>query len=302
MAPRPLSIGFSPCPNDTFIFHALVAGQIPTRSFTLLPEVLADVETLNEWALVGRLDVTKLSFHALGHVLDEYELLPAGAALGRGCGPLLVRRPEVSLASLAAQTIAVPGHYTTAAMLLKMSHPECRRLTVMRFDQIMPALMAGTIGAGVIIHEGRFTYQRYGLSLVTDLGAWWEETSGHPIPLGGIAARRTLGPELIAELSTAIRQSLQAAWRHPAQSATYVKAHAQEIDDQVIRDHIGLYVNDFSLDLGLEGTNAVNAFLKKGQTAGIFKAATIHGPTSPPSFQGDNTDCLLPYQPHPKRR
>jgi len=275
MTPRPLSIGFSPCPNDTFIFHALVSGRIPTRGFTLLPEELADVESLNEWALAGRLDVTKLSFHALGHVLDEYELLSTGAALGRGCGPLLVSRPDISPEALAQQTIAVPGHYTTAAMLLKMCHPECRIITAMRFDQIMPALVAGTIGAGVIIHESRFTYHRFGLRLLTDLGAWWEKSTGHPIPLGGIAARRTLGREIISELETAIRQSLQAALHDPAQADAYIKTHAQEIDDQVIRDHIGLYVNDYSLDLGSEGLAAVNGFLEKGRQAGLFKAGPL---------------------------
>jgi 1,4-dihydroxy-6-naphthoate synthase len=265
-----LSIGFSPCPNDTFIFHALVSGQIPTRSFTLLPEVLADVESLNEWALAGRLDVTKLSFHALGHVLDDYQLLSTGAALGRGCGPLLVSRPDIVLEDLAQQTIAVPGHYTTAAMLLKMCHPQCQTITAMRFDQIMPALVQGTIGAGVIIHESRFTYHRYGLRLVTDLGAWWEKTTGHPIPLGGIAARRSLGQEIIAELETAIRRSLQTAFQHPEQADIYIKTHAQEIDKQVIRDHIALYVNEYSLGLGTEGISAVNDFLKKGHEAGLF--------------------------------
>lgn len=273
MAPPALSLGFSPCPNDTFIFHALVTGQIPTTHFSLLPEVLADVETLNEWALAGRLDVTKLSFHALGLVLDEYELLPSGAALGRGCGPLLVSRPDIAPESLAGQTIAVPGHYTTAAMLLKMSHPECQKVTAMRFDQIMPALAAGTIGAGVIIHESRFTYPRYGLQLITDLGAWWEKTTGHPIPLGGIAARRSLGKEIIAELATAIRQSLQAAFQHPDRASTYVNAHAQEIDAQVLRDHIQLYVNDYSLDLGADGMAAVTEFLGKGREAGLFGSA-----------------------------
>jgi len=275
MTPRPLSIGFSPCPNDTFIFHALVSGRIPATSFTLLPEELADVETLNDWALAGRLDVTKLSFHALGHVLDEYELLATGAALGRGCGPLLVSRPDIPPETLAQQTIAVPGHYTTAAMLLTMCHPECRNITVMRFDRIMPALAAGTIGAGVIIHESRFTYQQFGLRLITDLGVWWEKASGHPIPLGGIAARRTLGREIISELETAIRRSLQAAYQDPTQADAYIKAHAQEIDEQVIRDHIGLYVNDYSLDLGAEGLAAVNEFLKRGQQAGLFKAGKV---------------------------
>ncbi len=266
-----LSIGFSPCPNDTFIFHALVSGAIPTKDFRLLPETLADVETLNQWALAGRLDVTKLSFHALGHVLDEYVLLATGAALGRGCGPLLVSRSgSLTPESLADQTIAIPGHYTTAAMLLKMCYPECQTITVMPFDQIMPALVAGTVGAGVIIHEGRFTYQRHGLRLVTDLGAWWEETTGHPIPLGGIVARRSLGQEIIAALETAIRASLQSAFRHPERSRIYIKAHAQEIDDQVIADHIGLYVNDYSLDLRADGRAAVREFLRRGQAAGLF--------------------------------
>lgn len=270
-----LSIGFSPCPNDTFIFHALVSGRIPTNSFSLSPEQLADVETLNEWAMAGRLDVTKLSFHALGHVLDEYELLSTGAALGRGCGPLLISRPDVTPDTLAQQTIAVPGRYTTAAMLLKMCHPECCKTTVMRFDHIMPALAAGTIGAGVIIHESRFTYHQYGLHVVTDLGAWWEQTTGHPIPLGGIAARRTLGKTIISELEAAIRQSLQTAFRNPKLSGTYVKTHAQEIDDQVIGKHISLYVNDYSLDLGAAGISAVNEFLRRGQEADIFKTARL---------------------------
>ncbi|MDD5759898.1 MAG: 1,4-dihydroxy-6-naphthoate synthase [Desulfobulbaceae bacterium] len=266
-----LSIGFSPCPNDTFIFHALVSGRIQTKGFSLSPEILADVETLNEWAIAGRLDVTKLSFHALGHVLDEYELLSTGAALGRGCGPLLVSQPDVTPNTLSQQTIAVPGRYTTAAMLLKMCHPEYQKTTVMRFDEIMPALAVGKIGAGVIIHESRFTYHHYGLQLVTDLGAWWEQTTGHPIPLGGIAARRTLGKAVIRELQSAIRQSLQTAFRNPSLSSTYVKKHAQEIDDQVIGKHIGLYVNDYSLDLGAEGISAVNEFLRRGYTADIFK-------------------------------
>ncbi len=264
-----LSIGFSPCPNDTFIFQALVAGLIPTPDFTLLPETLADVETLNQWAMEGRLDVTKLSFHALGHVLERYVLLSSGAALGRGCGPLLVSRPELALEELPRQTIAVPGRYTTAAMLLTMCYPGCRTIT-MPFDRIMPALVAGEIGAGVIIHESRFTYQGYGLRLITDLGAWWETATGLPIPLGGIAARRTLGPKVITALEAAIRASIQSAYRHPDQATAYIKAHAQELDEQVIASHIGLYVNDYSLDLGKDGQAAVRAFLERGNAAGIL--------------------------------
>ena len=270
MALPALSIGFSPCPNDTFIFHALVSGLIPTPGFTLLSETLADVETLNQWALEGRLDVTKLSFHALGHVLDRYVLLSAGAALGRGCGPLLVSRPELPPEALCRQTIAVPGHYTTAAMLLRMCYPDCRTITTMPFDRIMPALVAGEIGAGVIIHESRFTYQGHGLKMITDLGAWWEMTTGHPIPLGGIAARRTLGREAISALEAAIRASIQSAYRHPDQATPYIRAHAQELDEQVIASHIGLYVNDYSLDLGTDGQAAVRAFLERGNEVGLL--------------------------------
>ena len=270
MALPALSIGFSPCPNDTFIFHALISGLIPTQGFTLLPETLADVETLNQWAMEGRLDVTKLSFHALGHVLDRYVLLSSGAALGRGCGPLLVSRPELAPEALCRQTIAVPGHHTTAAMLLRMCYPECRTIKAMPFERIMPALVAGEVGAGVIIHESRFPYQRHGLNLITDLGAWWEMTTGHPIPLGGIAARRTLGMEVISALEVAIRTSIQAAYRYPDQATAYIKAHAQELDEQVIKSHIGLYVNDYSLDLGADGQAAVQAFLEKGNEVGLL--------------------------------
>lgn len=265
-----LSLGFSPCPNDTFIFHALVSGRIPTKGFTLLPEILADVETLNAWAMAGRLDVTKLSFHALGHVLDDYVLLAAGAALGRGCGPLLVTRPELVGHDLAQQTIAVPGHFTTAAMLLKLCYPACQKVTTMPFDQIMPAVVAGKVGAGVIIHESRFTYPRYGLTLVADLGAWWETYTGCPIPLGGIAARRCLGTEVIAALEEAIRQSLRLAFAQPELARDYIKANAQELDEGVIADHIGLYVNDYSLDLGEEGLGAVREFLRRGNAAGLM--------------------------------
>lgn len=276
MPSPPLSLGFSPCPNDTFIFHALVCGQIPVKEFSLLPPVLADVETLNGWALNGRLDVSKLSFHALGHALDEYVLLGAGAALGRGCGPLLVTRPGLDPQGLAQQTIAIPGSYTTAAMLLRLRYPHYRQLVTMPFDRIMPALLAGEVGAGVIIHESRFTYAGYGLQLVTDLGVWWEESTGHPIPLGGIVARRGLGREVLLALEEAIRLSLQAAWRAPDLAKPYIHAHAQELDPQVIAAHIGLYVNEFSLDLGPEGRAAIREFLRRGREASIFAAAASH--------------------------
>lgn len=267
---KPLSLGFSPCPNDTFIFHALVHGLAEEMGLALAPPILADVESLNRWAMLGRLDVTKLSFHALGHVLDEYVLLQSGSALGRGCGPLLLAKKRFRRDRIAALRIAIPGRYTTAAMLLRLYEPGCERLVAMRFDEIMPALARGEVDAGVIIHESRFTYQKEGFVVQQDLGAWWEETSGCPIPLGGIAARRSLGGELLGLLERAIRASIQCAFRNPPAAGEYIRLHAQEMAEEVTRDHIALYVNDFSVSLGREGTDAVKAFLARGREAGIL--------------------------------
>ncbi|MDA8164586.1 MAG: 1,4-dihydroxy-6-naphthoate synthase [Desulfobacteraceae bacterium] len=267
---EPLTIGFSPCPNDTFIFHALVHGKVPVPDPGFAPPVLADVETLNEWALAGRLDVTKLSFHALGHVLDRYALLDAGAALGRGCGPLLVTGPGADPSRLESAKVAIPGRLTTAAMLLRLFAPECRNLITMRFDLIMPALAAGEIDAGAIIHEGRFTYRQYGLTLIQDLGAWWEEVTGLPIPLGGIVARRSLGEERLRAIGAAIRESVRYGFAQPDAGRDYIRRHAQELDDRVIADHIGLYVNSFSENLGREGRAAIEEFVKRGRQAGVL--------------------------------
>lgn len=268
-----LSLGFSPCPNDTFIFHALVHGQHGQAcgsSPAFGEAALADVETLNEWALAGRLDVTKLSFHALGYVLDQYILLMAGSALGRGCGPLLVARENFSATTLPRLTIAIPGKYTTAALLLRMYSPAPLTTKVMRFDRIMPAIVAGEVDAGVIIHESRFTFQAHGLRMLQDLGAWWEQETGFPIPLGGIAAKRSLGKEKIQAIDRCIRASVSSAFASPEAGMPYIRQHAQELDDKVIRDHIGLYVNPFSLDLGEEGVGAVREFLERGRQLGVF--------------------------------
>ncbi len=277
-----LSLGFSPCPNDTYIFHALVHGRIPGAP-EFSPVLLEDVETLNQWALQARLDVSKLSFHALGHVLEDYVLLPAGAALGRGCGPLLVARQPIDPADLPAIRLAVPGRYTTAAMLLGLFAPDCLRfgdspelsggpgsLRLMRFDRIMPAVASGEIDAGVIIHESRFTYRDHGLVLLADLGSWWEEISGLPIPLGGIAARRSLGRDRLTAIARAISDSLDLARRHPAGAMEYIRRHAGELDQEVMRAHINLYVNDFSTELGPEGERAVAEFIRRGREAGIL--------------------------------
>jgi 1,4-dihydroxy-6-naphthoate synthase len=266
---KPLTIGYSPCPNDTFIFYALMHGHIPLAQIQFSPPVLADVEQLNRWAMESRLDVTKLSFHALGHVLDDYVMLSAGAALGRGCGPLLVSR-EKKFSLKPGARIAIPGTYTTAALLLELFAPEGITPVVLRFDQIMEAVQNGEVEAGVIIHEGRFTYQDMGLHCIQDLGQWWEEETGFPIPLGCIAARATLGKPVLEEIDSSIRNSLAWIRQHPGQGRDYIRAHAQEFDAQVLENHIGLYVNDFSDRLGEEGLQAVQELLRRGREQGIF--------------------------------
>ncbi len=265
-----LSLGYSPCPNDTYIFYGLVHGQIPTEHFSLRQPVLDDVETLNKWALARKLNVTKLSFHVLAHVLEDYSLLRTGAALGRGCGPMLITGPQPKPVHMKQWRIAIPGEYTTAAMLLRLYEPFCENLLVMRFEEIIDAVADGKVDAGVIIHESRFTYQEVGLECVQDLGEWWENVSGLPIPLGCIAAQRTLPAETVAEVEVAIRKSLQWAIGNPQGCDQYIKQYAQELEDTVVNSHIGLYVNDFSLDLGEEGVAAVNELFNRGIEAGLF--------------------------------
>lgn len=283
-----LTLGYSPCPNDTFIFYALTHGLIALSAARLDAPVLADVETLNGWALQHKLDVTKLSFHALGHVLDEYCVLSAGSALGRGCGPLLVAREPLDLSNSGRYTFAIPGRLTTAALLFQLFLPSCAgaadglvsrvqetaqerpNLVEMRFDAIIDAVRRGEVDGGVIIHESRFTYEQAGLICLQDLGQWWEQTTGHPIPLGCIAARRSLGRERIAAIDRAIRDSIEWAAAHPEQCLPYIRAHSQEMESRVVQDHIGLYVNDFSRELGAEGLAAIEAFLERGRDAGFL--------------------------------
>jgi len=278
---KKLSIGFSPCPNDTYIFCGLVNGRIPLAGLDLQPVLLEDVETLNEWAMLGRLDITKLSFHALGHVLDKYVLLHSGAALGRGCGPLLVAGQKVDPGDFAKMKVAIPGKYTTAAMLLQMYAPAWKNISILRFDDIMPAIESGRVDCGVIIHESRFTYRDRGLELIADLGAWWEQMSGHPIPLGAIVARRSLGRGPITEIDRAVRASILWAHQNTLLCWPYIKKYAQELDDSVIKEHIGLYVNTFSENLGEEGLAAVEFFLQKGRQAGMFPKFHQYSLTEP---------------------
>ena len=271
-----LSLGFSPCPNDTFIFYALVHGKVTESGVHFSDPFLEDVEQLNQWALAGHLDVTKMSFHAFGHVQDQYCILAAGSALGRGCGPLLIARSQIEMGSLKNRRIAIPGKLTTAALLLQLFLPDCCELVVMRFDKIIDAVVSGEVDGGVIIHESRFTYQDKGLVCLQDLGQWWEKSFALPIPLGCIAARRSLGKEKIQAIDRAIRASVDYAFLHPAQCLPYIERHSQEMAREVIRNHIDLYVNDFSRDLGSQGFAAIETFLQMGRKTGAL----------PPSCRG----------------
>lgn len=273
---RELSLGFSPCPNDTYIFYGLVHGKIVPEGVRFGGPFLEDVEQLNLWAQAARLDITKLSFHALGHVLDDYCVLSAGSALGRGCGPLLVAGSKVPPGSLEKKRIAIPGRWTTAAMLLKMFLPDCRRLVEMRFDRILASIQNGEVDAGVIIHESRFTYGDHGLFCLQDLGQWWEKSSGLPIPLGCIAARRSLGRERILLIDRAIKESVDYSAAHPDECLPYIRSKSQELDSEIVRSHINLYVNDFSMDLGKEGMAAVETFMKWGRRAGVIPESALH--------------------------
>ena len=270
-----LSLGFSPCPNDTFIFYGLVHGRIDPPEVTFAEPFLEDVEQLNLWALAKKLDVTKLSFHALGHVLNEYCLLSAGSALGRGCGPLLVAGSLIPHKERHGLRIAIPGKLTTAALLLQMFLPDCHRLVEMRFDGIMGAISKGEVDAGVIIHESRFTYGEQGLVCLQDLGQWWEQTAGLPIPLGCIAARRSLGREKIQAIDQAIRSSVDYSFAHPDECLPYIRSKSQELELEVVRSHIGLYVNEFSRELGSEGEAAIKAFMEKGRLAGVLPESSL---------------------------
>ncbi len=264
-----LHIGFSPCPNDTFIFYALTHGKviIPGIEFR---EQLEDVETLNRMALAGTLDITKISYHALGLLREQYALLRSGGALGRGCGPLIVARPGTKLEDLCEGTIAVPGKLTTAYLLLRLFDPSLKNITIMPFDRIMEAVSQGEVAAGLIIHESRFTYPRYHLEKLLDLGEWWERSFGLPIPLGGILGKRSLGRNVLLRVERGIRESLLYARANPHEVMEYCAKHSQEMDQHVMSGHIDLYVNDFSMDLGDEGLAAIRRLFLEAETRGLF--------------------------------
>lgn len=266
---QPLTLGYSPCPNDTFIFYALIHGKVSCGDIQL-QERLEDVETLNRLALESCLDLTKISYHAFGHLRKDYALLRSGGALGRGCGPLVIAAQETTMEQLRGQKIAIPGRLTTANLLLQLHGEGFDNVEVMPFERVMPAVQQGRVAAGVIIHESRFTYQQYGLKQVLDLGQWWEQDSGCPIPLGGILAKRSLGVERINQIDQALQKSVRYAFNHPSEPEVYIKKHSQELEHAVISSHIKLYVNDFSVDLGDEGINAVNTLLSRAEERGII--------------------------------
>ncbi|MFJ9769660.1 1,4-dihydroxy-6-naphthoate synthase [Kitasatospora sp. NPDC101157] len=272
MAER-LSIAYSPCPNDTFVFHAWAHGEVPGAD---APEVtFADIDVTNGLAERGELDVLKISYGALPWVLEEYALLPCGGALGRGCGPLVLTLPGVgSPAELAGKTVAVPSERSTAYLLFRLWAARAvpggfGEIVVLPFHEIMPAVRDGRVDAGLVIHEARFTYQQYGLHSLADMGEAWEAETGLPIPLGAIVARRSLGAERLRELAATIRASVRQAWADPSASREYVLAHAQEMDPAVADQHIGLYVNEFTADLGEEGYGAVRALLTRAAAEGL---------------------------------
>jgi 1,4-dihydroxy-6-naphthoate synthase len=267
----PLRLAFSPCPNDTFVFHALVHGLVPQAP--TFDVTYADVDVTNTAAERGEFDLVKVSYAALPWLLDRYRLLPCGGALGRGCGPLLLVRDPARVPSLQGRTVAVPGERTTAYLLLRLWSRERppARVELMPFDEIMPAVAAGRVDAGLVIHEARFTYHRHGLRPLVDLGEWWEADTGLPIPLGAILARRgAVDPDVATDW---VRASVRHAWAHPDASRDYVLTHAQEMEPDVVARHIELYVNAYTEDLSAEGYAAADALLQRAAAAGITPPA-----------------------------
>lgn len=261
-----IKLGFSTCPNDTFMFDALVHGRIDTNRFSFDLE-LADIFHLNQMAMAQTPDLVKVSYSTYFQVKDQYQLLDAGSALGHDCGPLLISKDSYSLSDLIEQNlpVAIPGYNTTANLLLSYFAPHLQNRKAYLFHEIMPAILSGEVAAGVIIHENRFTYQQQGLQLIQDLGVHWEHETKLPIPLGAIIAKRSLGPKVIEQLGKLMHDSVAYAFAHPEQSMPFVREHAQEMEDSVMKAHINLYVNEYSLSLGEQGRAAVELLMKTRQ-------------------------------------
>jgi 1,4-dihydroxy-6-naphthoate synthase len=266
-----LTLAFSPCPNDCFMFDAVVHRRIDLEGLDFDVR-LADVEALNTAAFSGEVDVTKLSYHAYAYCAREYVLLDAGSALGRNCGPLLISRRTITEDEIASGglRIAIPGKYTTANFLLGLAFPGARNKTELLFSEIEGAVLEGRVDAGLIIHENRFTYATRGLNKIVDLGEFWEATTAAPIPLGGIVARRSLPDDVKETVNRIVRRSVEYAFAHRAASLPYVRQHAQEMSDEVMYQHIDLYVNDYSVDLGPDGRRAVELLFEKAKAVGVI--------------------------------
>jgi 1,4-dihydroxy-6-naphthoate synthase len=268
-----LSLGFSPCPNDCFMFDAIVNRRIDLEGLDFAIR-MADVEALNKAAFARDIDVTKLSYHAFAYCIEDYALLTAGSALGRRCGPLLISKrgvgpDEVSRGEL---SIAIPGKYTTANFLLGLAFPKARKTTELVFSEIEDAVLKDVYDAGLIIHENRFTYEAKGLKRIADLGEFWEGETGTPIPLGGIVVRRSLRGDLQAAVNRVVRRSVEYALANRQASLPFVRQHAQEMNEDVMYKHIDLYVNGYSVDLGVDGRRAVETLFERARAAGIIPA------------------------------
>jgi len=268
-----LTVGFSPCPNDTFIFDAMVHQRIDTEGL-IFEVTLGDVEELNDKAFKQELDITKLSYHAMVFCLDKYQLLNSGSALGSGVGPLLIAREELSIEEVNSAKIAIPGKYTTANFLLSMAYPKATNKEAVLFSEIEKMLLDGSVDAGLIIHENRFTYAQKGLKKIIDLGDFWEKESGGLIPLGGIVIRRSFDKGLQQKVDRVLRRSIEFAKAKPSASQEYVQQHAQEMNEGVTQQHIDLYVNEFSVDLGERGRQAVENFISVAVKKDIIKEIT----------------------------
>lgn len=264
-----LTLGFSPCPNDTFIFDAMVNGKIDTEGLEF-ECIMEDVETLNNLAREGRLDITKLSYNTFLHTVDRHALLHSGSALGSGVGPLLIAKEPINHADISGKRIAIPGIHTTANLLLSLAFPHATDKHELVFSEIEEAVLSGAYDIGLIIHESRFTYMQKGLVKLTDLGDWWEQETGAAIPLGGIVTRRSYSPDLCSAIDNLIKKSLDYSWAHYPGLTPFVKENAQEMEEKVMRQHIELYVNDYTRDLGEKGVSAINTLFQKAYDSGLI--------------------------------
>lgn len=264
-----LTLGYSPCPNDTFMFNAIAKGSASIQGYRLMP-VLRDVETLNGLAMDAVLDISKVSFHAWLKIKHQYRLLTSGAAMGFGCGPILVARRSLKRADIPFCRVVLPGRWTTANLLFQLWAPKKCAVSFTPYDRIFETLAAGQADCGVIIHESRFTFASAGFKSVVDLGAWWEEKTALPIPLGGIVAKKQLGSPLIEKIDETVRSSIAQARRYPDKALPYVRQHAQELETAVLSAHIETFVNDFSTALAPSGIAAIETLERMAREAGVL--------------------------------